>query len=723
MSRKLRTGMVLTILTGLLAAWPAGAQTTKLTGAALDSFLAKPISEQTESFFNTVVSDKELGYTFKDGVSTFRLFVPRGKAVEVLVFDKYDDPADKAVVKLAMTRDDNMVFEATYKGALWGKYYGYRITERLAKPKAFEPKVPLDTIFSDPYSRAIAKSNVYPQTSRTLIIDTSGYNWEGDKFISRKLENTVIYESHIRDLTADPSAEVPDAPGLLNKGSFKGYLTAKTGGLNYLKKLGINAVEFLPLQAIGTIEPPYEQATPFGGKNTWNSYAKNYWGYMTHNFFAPEGTYASDGTYEAGKWTGTDGRVVNELKDLVKATHKAGIAVIMDVVYNHVSQYDVNALKLIDYDYYFKKQERTGCGNEVQARRAMARRLITDSLKYWMQEYHIDGFRFDLATSFDPETAKAAIAAIKSVNPNGYCIAEPWGGEGAVSAYQLLAFGWSKWSAEIRDKIKSQNRPSGENSMWVLGTNGVAPDIQGYWSGGVQESQNFQQVAYIESHDDATFADALKVLSGSYVHMKDGKPNRITDLDAYLKLDGNLLLASKLGAASLMMCNSPIMMHVGQEWGRGKVVPDLKGKAPEAFIGSLGVSSDAVVTGIPTPNSYSADNETNWINFTKIKLNQNLWDYYTGLIKLRNKETIIGTADPVSVQLFENENPNAGGVSWDGKLYGFVNTDRENAVEFELPEGKYSVLVDNDKAGTTELRVMKGGVFSMPAGVLIVKKK
>src|SRR5262249_25124199 len=146
--------------------------------------------------------------------------------------------------------------------------------------------------------------------------------------------------------------------GVRAPGTYLGMVEpGRRGGLSYLKALGVNAVEFLPLQDYGNIELPYRDHTVMAAGyplNTWNPYARNHWGYMTSFFFAPETYYASDGTMEPGKYNGADGRAVREMKDMIKALHREGIAVIMDVVYNHVSNYDFNPFKYIDKKYYFR---------------------------------------------------------------------------------------------------------------------------------------------------------------------------------------------------------------------------------------------------------------------------------------------------------------------------------------------------------------------------------
>lgn len=666
--------------------------------------------------WNQMYSDKPLGHNLEGGVNVFRLFVPRGKVVELHIFNR---PEDAAGTVYPMTADENMVFEARVPGNLAGKYYGYRIAERTQNPTmTFKPDIPLDTIFADPYSKAIASSNVFPSKMRTLILPPQQFDWQGTRSPNLDISDLIIMEAHVRDLTAHPSAQTP------NPGTFKGIVNARTGGLAYLKKLGINALEFLPIHEFNNIEAPFNERS-HGIRNTWNAYAQNYWGYMTSNFFALESYYATDGTLDPNKWGGLEGRSVTEFKELVRELHRNGIAVIMDVVYNHVSGYDENPFKIIDMDFYFKKQDRTGTGNEFETRRRMARRVVLDSLKYFMREYRVDGFRFDLAASHDIDTVTAIRDELRAINPKVYLIAEPWGGEGATNSGDFIRLGWSKWNSGIRDAIRSINRPADRGSSWALGTNNGGERLEPFL-GGVGEGQPWQLVHYIESHDDTTFSDNLRIMSGFYSFMKDGQINRITDLKAYLKFPANLLDAARVSAAALLLCQGPVMLHLGQEWGRGKVTPDLTGKVPEVTNkGRIGTSSDNVVYLTPTPNSYSADNETNWINFEHVSLNQELFDYYAGLNRLRLAQPLLRKAKPENIMTATDEsNGNAVMVlisdGQNPKIFGAANSDPRRAASFEIPAGNWTILADKTRAGTTALGTSPGGVVQVPPGSALI---
>ena len=534
-------------------------------------------------------------------------------------------------------------------------------------------------------------------------------------------------EMHIKDISTHPSAKSK------YPGKYKGLIDAEVGGIKYLSSLGVNAVEFLPIHDFCNIEMPFNQeilnkdGKPYYTKNTWNAYAQNYWGYMTSNFFSPESYYATDGNIAPDKWSGTEGKAVNEFKELVRELHKKGIAVILDVVYNHVSEFDENSLKYTDYDFYFKKDVNTGCGNEIESRRPMVRRMILDSVKYWVTEYKIDGFRFDLAGCHDVETVKLIREEILKINPKAFIIAEPWtAGKSTSTKMDFIKLGWSFWNDGIRGTVRGDNRPNREQNNFMLGNANNASKLAEYWKGTSNNAQSYQSVNYIESHDDAALGDNIRYSSGEYkIQDEKGGINRIKNIEQYLKLSPRLMNASKVGALSLFLCQGPVMLHLGQEWARGKVTPDLTGKYPEVTNkGEFGKSSDNLIYLTPTPNSYSADNDTNFINYNHIGLNQELFNYYQGLILLRKNESLLGNAKPEQIKILNNDNKNSLGVIIDDKILGFVNSDPEKSAKYSIPEGKYKIVVNDKTAGTKELGEINGGDIEIkPASGLVIIKK
>ncbi|MCK5520456.1 MAG: pullulanase, partial [Candidatus Marinimicrobia bacterium] len=304
-----------------------------------------------------MVSDKVMGFSSEGSELVFRVFAPRALSVIIAFFKEIESPA---IAQYTMTRDEDGVWEYRSEKELWGNYYGYYVKGPKGKGEAFDASV----LIADPYAKVVATKNNYKHPALGLILKDD-FEWEGDTWVATEdPRDLIIYETHLRDLTAHPSSGV-DHPGSYLGLTEKG----KAGGLSHLKKIGINAVEFLPLHEFGNIEIPW-QIEAEGIVNTWNPYARNHWGYMTSYFFAPENYYASEGTIEANKWNGIQGQQVSELKELVKTLHSENIAVILDVVYNHVSQYDQNPLKYLDKKYYFRLDKKynylsvSGCGND-----------------------------------------------------------------------------------------------------------------------------------------------------------------------------------------------------------------------------------------------------------------------------------------------------------------------------------------------------------------------
>ncbi|MBN1479008.1 pullulanase [candidate division KSB1 bacterium] len=648
------------------------------------------IDVRVDQFLNEFVSDKELGCTWDNKRTTFRLFAPRAKSVQLFLFENVSqgnvDPYD-------LVRDTDGVWELTLDGHYFGKYYAYSVDGPRGPQENFNPAI----LVADPYSRAVATGNDYRHQGKTLILDTSRYDWQGDTALELKHEDLIIYECHVRDLTAHPSAGAhPESAG-----SYKALIQKGIrGGIEHIKSLGVNAVEFLPIHDFGNIEIPY--GVPVGDQtNTWNPYARNHWGYMTSCFFAPESYYASDQGLEPGQYCGADGHQVNEFKDVVKAFHDEGIAVILDVVYNHVSEYDQNSFKFIDKKYYFHLNNdgtfcsASGCGNDFKTDRPMARRLIIESVKFWLQEYHIDGFRFDLAAMIDWETIDEIAREAKKINPDVILIAEPWGG-GDYAPAEFSQHGWAAWNDHIRNGVKGQNPYDNHGFIFGKWFDFNSPESMKKYVIGYPEEDGglFQTKAhainYLESHDDHTLGDFIRIgLGGSEL---------VTDVEKNAQLSTTQLRLNKLGALFLFTCQGAIMIHEGQEWARSKVIAATD--VPDEHIGYI------------DHNSYNKDNETNWLNFEHADLNAELVEYYKGLIKLRTAYPAFRHADKSAFEFFEDEE-NAFALAFkidqlgSGDQHDFfvaLNGSREKDAEFSLPPSEWDVIVDGESAGTLMMR-------------------
>jgi len=669
------------------------------------------MSQKTINFYE-LYSDKPLGCNIENNKFVFRLFAPRATSVKLILFDS---PFNETGHEYQMKKDKDGVWELSLEGNLYGKYYGYKVDGPGGNRETFNP----DIIIADPYSKAVASKNTYHHESKSLIINTN-YNWEGDKWLNISYEDLIIYEMHIKDMTAHPSSNIQ------NKGSYPGLTELnKTGGLSYLKELGINAVELLPCQDFGNIEIPYNKKTPeheFNewGINTWNPYEKNHWGYMTTYFFAPESYYASDGTIERNKYNGTDGRQVKEFKDMVKALHKQKIAVIMDVVYNHVSNYDYNPYKYIDKKYYFRLnpdgtfETKSGCGNDFKTESKMARRMIADSIKYWMTEYHVDGFRFDLATMIDWETLQLITTEAKKINPDVILIAEPWGGGG----YNLGIFsdlGWGAWNDLIRNGVKGYNPYDGRGFIFnrLYGLSDLN-HLKVYTMGTLRKHgghfmKTGHSVNYMESHDDLTLGDFIRIGNA------DISENAvIKDMDKHVKLNPKQLKLNKLAALFLLTSQGMIMLHEGQEFARSKVIAQTN--APDYKIGQV------------DRNSYEKDNETNWINYNHKNINIELFNYYKGLIELRKKHKAFRYSSDKSFTFLVSSNKSAFGYLLSGKetkdndFIVLMNGHHQDYANFFLPKGKWSVIVDHKN--TDANRGLNASTIRVPpvSGLVLVRQ-
>ncbi len=647
-------------------------------------------------------SSKRLGSFIENGKTFFRLFTPGAESVVLVTFN---NPEDKTGTEYPMQQDGEGVWEASVEGEHYGLFYGFKV---------FNPKHPStkNIICLDPYAKAVASYNTYFTPRRAIVVKDDNYNWNGDRWIQRDWRDLIIYEMHIRDMTADPSS------GASKPGTYKGLIQhGIKGGIDYIKSLGVNTVELLPSQEFANIELPFEDSLK-GKFNTWNPYERNHWGYMTAAFFAPESYYCGS-KLEWNKWEGTSGKQINEFKDMVKAFHKEGIGVIMDVVYNHLSEYELGNLKEIDRDYYFRLDRhgnyisQSGCGNDLKTERSMVRRMIVESVLYWMKEYHVDGFRFDLAKLIDWQTVEEITHEAKKINPKVVLIAEPWGGGYDLAGFSLR--GWASWNDQIRNGIKGENPFNGQG--WIFGRwygNNNPERIKSYVKGTLIRDLSglFQKkehsVNYLASHDGCTLGDFIRLGTGAAK-----QDEVIKDVDSFVKLTLPEMKLNKLGALFLFTSQGITMMQEGAEFARAKIIP-YDETVPDANNGKI------------DDNSYNKDNAVNYINYKHAEINSELVDYYKGLIALRKKYAVFRRAEYNDIRFFDtNDTTFALGYRLDYKDEHFVvllNANREKPESFILPEGDWEVLVNQNEAGIKPLTEVSTKVELQPSTGMVLKK-
>jgi isoamylase len=416
-----------------------------------------------------------LGATVRDGGVNFAVASTVAESVAVCLFD-----SDGHETRFDLDDYDAGVWNGFVPGVKPGQAYGYRVTG------PFEPENGLrcnpSKLLLDPYARAIAGGVTYgpallghdpddpakpgqadsaPFVPRSLVIDTDGYDWEGDAQLHRRSVDSVIYEMHVKGFTA----RHPDIPPEL-RGTYAGL--GHEAATSYLRDLGVTAVELLPVHEY----VPEAFLIKRG--------LTNYWGYNTVGFFAPHQGYsaavrAGHGGADQGAANHGPGGQVNEFRDMVKALHRAGIEVILDVVYNHTAEGNENGPTLsfrgLDNGMYYrlveddasKYYDTTGTGNSLNAGNPYTLRLIMDSLRYWMSEMHVDGFRFDLAATlgreednrFDQYSAFFQLIAQDPVIGQAKLIAEPWD-VGQSDSYDLGQFPaeWREWNGKYRDLMR-----------------------------------------------------------------------------------------------------------------------------------------------------------------------------------------------------------------------------------------------------------------------------
>ncbi|MBI9072543.1 MAG: pullulanase [Melioribacteraceae bacterium] len=664
------------------------------------------IIENSKVDLDTVYSSKQLGSFIKDGKTVFRLFAP--SAVEVLLFT-YEEVNDTIYSRFEMKNDEDGVWEVVLEGEIPGLFYGYKVFHE--NEDTHEDYKPLCV---DPYAKAVASYTSYLNPRKSIVCDDK-YDWEDDTWIKRDWRDLIIYEMHVRDMTRHSSSGVSEA------GTYKGLVEkGKTGGLDYIKNLGVNTVELLPAMEFGVVEIPYKD-TVDGKFNTWNPYERNHWGYMTSNFFAPAAYYSENWKeLEWNTWMGTDTKQVTDFKDMVKGFHNEGIAVVMDVVYNHLSEYELGNLKQIDKEYYFRLDEHghfiseSYCGNDLKTERPMLRKLIVESILYWMKEYHVDGFRFDLGKLIDWETLEVIIEEARKVNPDVVFVAEPWGGGYDPQGFSKID--WGSWNDQIRNGIKGENPDNGHG--WIFGKwygNNDLNRIKSYVNGTLQRDSHGlflkkeHSVNYLESHDGYTLGDFIRIGAGHVDH-----EHEIIDVEKHVKLTKRQLSLNQLAAAFLMTSQGITMLHSGQEYARSKVIPYY-------------VTVDDTNKGKIDHNTYNKDNEVNYLNYDHATINKALLNYYKGLIALRNKYEAFRKAKYVDIGFNQiKDNPFALAYSlnyYSDRFYVLFNADQNKSVQFELPSGTWEVLVDDKKAGTEVLDEKIGYVDLNPISAMVLKMK
>jgi glycogen operon protein len=436
-----------------------------------------------------------------DGVN-FSVFSRDATSVELLLFDDHARGPSRVITLDRRLDRTYHYWHIFVEGLKPGQIYAYRAHGPAAPERGlrFDPS----KVLLDPYGRATAVPDSYDRDAarrpgdnaatamKSVVADTRAYEWDGDRPLRRPLVETVIYEMHVAGFTKHESSGIDPA----KRGTYAGLIEK----IPYLHDLGITAVELLPVFQFDPYDAP-------AGRT-------NYWGYQPVSFFSPHHAYSS---------RRRPLEVLDEFRDMVKALHRAGIEIILDVVYNHTSEGGHEGPTLsfrgLANDHYYilasdrsRYEDYTGCGNTLNANHPIVRRMIVESLRYWVTEMHVDGFRFDLASILSrdeqgrPLPSPPILWDIESdpVLAGTKLIAEAWDAAGLYQVGSFVGDTWQEWNGRFRDDsrrfLRGDEGQVSSMAARVLGS----PDLFGH-----EEREAEQSVNFVTCHDGFTLNDLV----------------------------------------------------------------------------------------------------------------------------------------------------------------------------------------------------------------------
>ena len=591
--------------------------------------------------------------SFSADKTVFRLNSPYETTLRIYK----DGEGGKPMKTVKMKSNGDGVWEAVVKGNLNGLFYTFD-TGNGECPGLF--------------AKAVGVNGNRGAVVNMPSTDPEGWNEDRRPALASPAD-LVIYELHHRDFSIDPSS------GLGNKGKFLALTDTKA--IEYLKRLGVNAIHILPSFDYASVDETRLDTPQYN------------WGYDPKNYNVPEGSYSTDPYSPTVR--------IKEFKQMVQALHRAGIRVILDVVYNHTFDIKNSNFQRVNPDYYYRKtadgkySDGSGCGNETASEKALMREYMLESVKYWVNEYHIDGFRFDLMGVHDIVTMNDIRAAVDQIDPSIYIYGEGWSAGSCAYPTDKLAMkantrqlnGIGAFCDDMRDALRGPfsddhkggflaGMPDMEESLKFGIVGAIShPQIdmtRVNYSKEAWTNSPTQMVSYVSCHDDLCLTDRLR----------SSIPG-ITE-DELIRLD---LLAQ---TAVLTSQGVPFIL-CGEEMLRDK-----KG----------------------VHNSFKSPDSINHLDWNNLKRYPQVFDYYSGLIALRKSHPAFRLANadlvrkhlsfldaPKGVVAF-SLNDNAGGDSW-RDIIVILNANKQ-PTDINVPEGEYTVVVDNGKVDVNGLGSITG---------------
>ena len=557
----------------------------------------KPIQVKFRNAFNDFKYDGDLGVNFYRDKIQFSIFTLTGFKVELLIYDKNEVLISTYEMKEI---EENIYGIDLNKDEVYKKFYLYRIYKKEINREGLLETISKEVI--DPYVKAVGLNG-----EKGYIIDLNDKELKPVGWDNYKLEETetpIIYETHIRDFTID----LYKVPKNL-RGKYLGFTYDDFEGefgIKHLVDLGITHIQLMPIFDFSSVDERH-------------SIIDRNWGYDPKNYNAVEGSYSINPYNPILR--------IKELREMINSLHKNNIKVIMDVVYNHVA--DTTNFENISEFYYFRTDYKgrytngSGCGNEVSTERPMVKKLIIDSIKHWVENYNIDGFRFDLMELIDIDTMKEIVKTLKDINPNILIYGEPWkGGNSEVNGtYKGTQkdMGFSVFNDTFRDSIRGDNSPSQGFVNRGAHNKEIAWNIIEGLKGSVNilTSKTEESINYVDAHDNFTLWDQIEKSLNRDMNYLDYR--NITEENI---MDNEYVRRNALALSIILTSQGIPFLHSGSEMLRTKYGDH---------------------------NSYKSNDFTNSIKWQDKKRNIEFYEYIKGLIKIRKTFNIFNLKNKAEV--------------------------------------------------------------------------
>jgi len=620
-------------------------------------------------------SGSDLGARWTKEKTLFRLWAPTAKSAKVNLYRSGNPGVEDRISQIEMSSSVAGTWTAEAPGDQNGIYYTFTVELEEGIREA-----------CDPYARTTGVNG-----HRAMVLDlrsTDPEGWENDRDpnAEKSITDAVIYELHVRDLSSDASS------GIENRGKFLGVIEEGTHtpdgiptGLDHIKSMGVTHLHLLPSYDYGSVDEAHPEREQFN------------WGYDPVNYNVPEGSYATDPYHGEVR--------VKEMKQMIQGLHKAGISVVLDVVYNHVYEGETFCFNRIVPEYFSRTHDGhysngSGCGNDTASERSMVHKYIVDSVKYWADEYHIDGFRFDLVGLIDVDTINELVASVRAKHPNVIFYGEGWSMATEMTkpdvamatqrnAWQTPNFAY--FSDTLRDVLRGYVFDDHAYG-YVAGAQGQEELVKKCFMGHPDWCPSpCQTINYASCHDNMALFDRLTL----------SKPDATFE---------ERVRMNNLAAAIYMLSQGVPFLQAGEELLRSKPLPG----------------------GGYEHNSYASPDSVNsikWNDLSKPLYAANV-DYYRGLIAFRKAHSTLRltTNEAVQEQVhpMEGLEPNVVGFQLRGSADDpaasiiVLYNPNQTPTTVQLPKGRWNVCIADQTAGTESLLTVEGGISVAPISACVL---